>query len=322
MKIAFISDGWVPFPGGAERYIFNIARELKNRGHEICVLTSYMKAYEFDGIKPTWISIGVRCYDHQPGHTHADGWRDIKNFLDEHKPDVIVTHHFFAREFEKELFDGRIPVVNLMYNGARIPNAALTIYISQHVYNTSGGRPGDMLIMPPAFEDVKAETHGDFVGFIKPIKHKGIDLVYQIAELMPEKQFLVLRGEWQDIEDIRRGRHNVFFMEPVHDMRTFYEKCRVMLVPSTSEDAGTVAQEAALNEMPCISSGVMGLSQTNGGGIILPPVPSTWVATIRDLDNPEYYALIVERQKQFIASLNWPGQFDELSGRICQLAAK
>lgn len=318
MKLAFISDGWVPFPGGAERMIFNIAREMKNRGHEISVLTSYMKAYEFDGIKPTWISIGVHCYDHQPGHTHADGWKDIKGFLDQHKPDVIITHHFFAREFAKELFGGPIPVVNLMYNGPRLP-ADLTVYITEHVYKTSGGRPGDMIIMPPAFGDIVASSHGDFIGFIKPIPHKGISLIYSIAEKMPEKKFLILRGEWQDIEDIRRGIPNVFFMDPVHDMRTFYEKCRLMLMPSMSEDAGTVAQEAALNSIPCISSGVMGLKETNGGGIILSHVDSAWVATIRDLDNPDYYNEIVNRQHKFIESVNWPGKFDELSGRICQL---
>lgn len=278
-----------------------------------------MKAYEFDGIKPTWISIGVHCYDNQPGHTHVDGWKDIQGFLDQQKPDVIVTHHFFAREFEKELFGGPIPVVNLMYNANRLERAALTVYISQHVYNTSGGRPGDMIIMPPAFEDIVAPTHGSFIGFIKPIAHKGIALVYQIAAQMLDRDFLVLRGEWQDIEDIRRGLPNVFFIDPVHDMRTFYEKCRVMLVPSTSEDAGTVPQEAALNGLPCISSGVMGLKETNGGGIVLPYVVPAWVATIKDLDNPVYYAEIAARQKTHIASLNWPAQFDELSEKIKKL---
>jgi glycogen synthase len=60
MRILFLSDLWIPFPGGAERYVFNLARELVRRGHDVTVLTSYYRAQASDGIKVRWEDVGVR----------------------------------------------------------------------------------------------------------------------------------------------------------------------------------------------------------------------------------------------------------------------
>lgn len=317
-RIAVISDLWVSFPGGAERLLFNIARELKNRGHEIFVLTSYANAAEFNGIKPTWIPLGVHAYDNEPGHGHADGWRDIRMFLIEHRTEVILTHHFFAHEFP-ELFDLGLPTIQVVHNGIRNSKASLAIFNSGYTRARGHSHTDDITMLPPAFDDIVAYSHGSHIGFIKPIAHKGVNFLYQIADRMPEKNFMVLHGEWQDGEDIRRGLPNVFFMPPVHEMPTFYEKCRIMLVPSTQEDAGTVPQEAALNGIPCISSNVMGLAETNRGGIVLPLHLESWVAAIRNLDDQKNYDAIVQQQKAYIQSLKWSDQFDDLSRRICQL---
>lgn len=320
-RIAVVSDLWPPFPGGAERMLFNIARELQNRGHKIFVLTSYANAAEFDGIKPTWIPLGVRAYDNEPGHGHADGLRDIENFLSECRANFILTHHFFAREFT-ELFYFNIPTIQVVHNGFRHPKATWAIFNSSYTRARGHAHTDDITMLPPAFEDIVAKNHGSHIGFIKPIAHKGINFLYQIADRMPEKNFMVLHGEWQNGEDIRRGLPNVFFMPPVHEMPTFYEKCRIMLVPSTQEDAGTVPQEAALNGIPCISSNVMGLAETNKGGIVLPLHLESWVSAIRNLDDSRNYDAVAQQQKAYIQSLKWSDQFDDLSRRICQLVGR
>lgn len=318
MRIAVITDLWPPFPGGAERMIFNISRELKKRGHEIHVLTSYANAATFDGIAPKWVSIGVHQYDDQPGHTHNDGWLDIVQFLHTRKAEVILTHHFFAAEFMDEFLATGLPVVQLVHNGLRNPKAALAIYNSEYTRKRANSQSNDLTILPPAFPDCIASTHGSYVGFVKPIPHKGSDFFYKIAEKMPERDFMVLHGEWHETEDVRRGIPNVFFMPPVHEMKTFYEKCRVLLMPSLHEDAGTIPQEAALNGIPCISSNVMGLPETNGGGILLLHVVDSWVAAIRDLDDPVYYTQICARQNKFIQEMDmcWQLAFDILSHRL------
>jgi hypothetical protein len=76
----------------------------------------------------------------------------------------------------------------------------------------------------------------------------------------------VLRGEWQDIELIRDDCPTSSSWSRSTTSRDFYRQVRPHAHAVRSEDAGTVAQEATLNGIPCISSNVDGLAETNGGG--------------------------------------------------------
>lgn len=311
--ILVLADLWLPFPGGAERLIFNLSRDLLRRGEDVRVLTDYAPAQQFDGPPVTYEPIGV--YDDR-----QRGVEFISNYIAAEKPDVILTHAFFASQFGAELVASRVPVVQIMLNGERLAGTAFAVYISQWVWDTFGGSEGDLLITPPAFDDVVAERHGDHIGFIKPIPHKGVELFYEIAEAMPEREFLVLRGEWYTLEDIR-PLPNVQFMEPVADIRDFYAECRLLLMPSRSEDAGTVAQEATVNGLPCISSAVGGLNETNGGGLRIPVEDGAdaWAAAIRFLDDPASYAEVVENQRRWLADTDQAGRLDEFARRMSAL---
>lgn len=311
--ILVLSDLWQPFPGGAERLIFNIARELRLRGMDLRVVTGYARALRLDGPPleiVDWPSTGA---------DRDKGGAALTETLSLYSPRAILTHHHYAYAFEAELEASGVPVVQIVLNGRRLPCAALAVYISAWVRDTLGdARPGDLVVRPPAFDDVVAQTHGNAIGFIKPIPHKGIDLLYRIAAAMPERRFVVLRGEWQDLEVIRPAR-NVEFMEPVDDIRDFYAQCRLLLMPSRSEDAGTVAQEATLNGLPCISTNVGGLAETNGGGLRLPADDlRAWVGAIRGLDDPARYAQIVRSQQEHLRLLNG-GALGDLAAAVAAL---
>lgn len=311
MRLLFLSDLWTPFPGGAERFLSNIAHELRKRGHEIHVLTSYERAVDIDGIAIHFRDIGVNA-------RRGEGEEIIKQMVHEIKPDMMFTHHFFASEFKSLVIQFLMPVVQVVHNGGKIPGAALAIFNSQYTRSQTTSNEKDMVILPPAYEDIVADLHGDSIGFVKPIHHKGVDFVYRLAAHFPERKFLILRGEWQNLEDIRQ-LPNVTFMEPVNDIREFYSKCRLMLMPSWSEDAGTIPQEAALNGLPCISTDVMGLPETNGGGIILPRDENLWRAAIEKLDDPAYYQSIAERQREYVKSIRWDEKFDALDRLLPEL---
>lgn len=315
MRILVLSDLWLPFPGGAERLMFNLARDVMRRGAEVQVLTGYHAAQLFDGPPVASRAIGVFA-NRDEGAVH------VAEALDLIQPDVVLTHHLYAREFRPELVAHGAPIVQVVLNGERMPEAALAVYISQWVRDQdTTARDTDLLITPPVFDDVVADEHGTHVGFVKPIDHKGVELFYEIAAACPRRQFLVLRGEWQTLELIRPA-HNVTFLEPVDDMRDFYRQCRTLLVPSKSEDAGTVAQEATANGLACISSDVQGLTETNGGGIRLPPDDAgSWVRALRQLDSPSYYRKIVGRQQQHLAATNQGARLDTLWARITELAS-
>lgn len=311
--ILVLSDLWLPFPGGAERLAFNLARHLAQQD-DVHVLTGYEAAQQFDG--PPVETAPTEVDD------RALGWKRIADVIDQVRPRVILTHHLYAHTFAADLARCGIPVVQVVLNGQRLPGAALAVYISEWVRAQAGdARPGDMVITPPAFAaDVAAGSHGDAIGFVKPLPHKGVDLVYRLAEAMPDRQFLILRGEWQTLETIRH-LPNVTFMEPVVDIRDFYRHVRLMLVPSTSEDAGTIAQEAALNGLPCLASNVGGLAETAAGGIPLRSnhLPS-WIEAILSLDDPVAYQLVADRQREHLAAADHAGLLDHLADAIRALA--
>jgi glycosyltransferase involved in cell wall biosynthesis len=324
MRTSIISDLWQPFPGGAERYMANLADALAERGHEIHILTSYAKAKSRHPMTIKSIPTGVL------------GSEMVARFIDEHKPDLLISHHYFAGEFGW-MFSLDIPAVEIIHNRQRSVGAKLAVFNSRYTADRCGFREGDMIILPPAGADVMAEypgrlcTTNGFIGHIKPIPNrfwkgqwygKGVDLTYRLARIMPERKFLVLRGEWQDVEYIEH-LPNVEFMEPVDDIREFYARCRLVVMPSGSEDAGTCCQEAAINGIPAISSNVGGLPETNAGGILLCPHDiRPWIREIVKLDNREYYDEIVRRQRLAIATMSWAARFDELDAKLRVICGK
>ena len=315
MRILCLTDLWTPFPGGAERFIANVCKQLATKGHDLTILTSYFKAFETDErLRLIIQDIGV--YDR-----HGEGWNLIREIVRNTTPDVILTHHFFAHEFRNELPLCGKPIVQVIHNGNRLEYAKLAVFNSNYTYDHSNPHPQDMVIHPPAFQDVVAEHTGFAVGMIKPIEHKGIRFVYELVRSMRHRQFVILRGEWQDCEIIEH-HPNLEFLEPVDDIRDFYTRCKVILMPSLSEDAGTVAQEAAINGLPCISSDTMGLKETNAGGIVL-PLPlhlGDWIKAIDNLYGDDiYYSRIVTRQQEHLKSFGWDKKFTDFNERLCSL---
>lgn len=308
--ILVLSDLWLPFPGGAERLAFNLARHLHQ--HEpVHVLTGYEAAQRFDG-PPV---------ESAPIDLDATGWERVAKAVERERPRVILTHHLYAHTFAAQLAACGLPVVQVVLNGHRLPSAALAVYISEWIRAQAGdAKAGDMVITPPAFAaDVVADSHGDAIGFVKPIPHKGVDLVYRLAKALPDHRFVILRGEWQTLEVIRH-LPNVEFMEPVVDIRDFYRQVRLVLVPSTSEDAGTIAQEAALNGLPCLVSNVGGLAETGAGGVLLPPRDLTaWVDAILALDDPAAYQRVADRQREHLVATDHAGSLDRLASAIASL---
>ena len=308
MKIFFLSDLWIPFPGGAERFVYNLARELVQRGHEVRVLTSYPHAESSDGIDVVFRNVGVY-------KERNEGAEVVKEEIARFAPDVLFVHHFFAAQFQQEIETCGIPFVQVVHNGKRMQGASLSIYNSEYTRERAGARADDITMNPPAYPDCIASEHGDGIGFVKPIPHKGVELVYEIARRLPDRTFHVLRGEWYTIEVIQE-LHNIVFYQPIPLVRDFYAKCRIMLMPSKSEDAGTIPQESAMNGIPCISTDVMGLKETNAAGIRLPEDPDMWVEEIKKLDNKEYYDEVVRKQSEHLKEFKWDEKMNQIDSII------
>lgn len=315
MKILFLSDLWLPFPGGAEHYIASLAREMAFRGNEVGVLTNY------GPVKDRRFSILLEpCLGSSEPNNKEQRLKILENQILNFKPDCIFVHRFFAEEYGSFLARLNVRLVEVVHQHKHVHQSDLTVYNSEYTkrQNTTERSHPNMVILPPVYpEEVVGDTHGDKIGFVKPVEHKGAKMFYLIAESSPRRNFLVLQGEWKCFED-RREKENIEFIGPVAVMSDFYSRCRAVLMPSLSEDAGTIPLECGLVGIPCISSNVMGLPETNAGGIQIsrPNYLECWLEEIRKLDGERYYQEACEKQKAHVAQIKWVEKFNELAARI------
>ena len=318
MKILFLTDLWKPFPGGAEAYVFNMAVALCERGHDISIVTSYERAVagrpDFNLIQE--LDLGKRENQAQRADT-------LHRHVDEIHPDVIITHRYFAEEYGSAITSWGYPVIEVVHQHKKIPNAQFYVYNTEYTRRQNGAEnyPNSIVILPPVGRDSYADYGheiGTMIGFVKPLPGKGIDFIYELADRLPDRKFLILRGEWQPLETIV-DKPNVEFIDPVPIMFDFYKRCRIVLMPSLSEDAGTVPLEAAYNRIPCISSNIMGLPETNAGGILLSLDANQWIDAIKQLDDGGYYCAVRERQAKYAFGIKWAEKFDYLSETLEKL---
>ena len=248
MRILIISDLWKNFPGGAESLMNNLALQLVQRGNEVFVLTSYEKARAETKFHLHYVSIPVYGQ-------HVLGYNIIWDYVQKVRPNIIITHHFFAGEFPEIFTSFGLPTVEVIHSRPRTPAATLAVFNSNYTANTPGQlrKPQDMVILPMADPECEASSHGDAILHVKPIGGKGIMMTYALVKRFPNRKFVVLRGEWQGAETMISGCPNLEYMEPVADIREFYKRGRLVLMPSEREEAGTIPFEATLNGLPCIS---------------------------------------------------------------------
>ncbi len=139
-RIAVLSDLWMPFPGGAERFLFNIAQVLKAYGHDVRVFTSYEK-----GLKaPGGIPVDFRDIT-------GRGAQDILTYLGTIQPHVILTHQMFADKFQKELAHIPIPIIQVVHAAPRFDYIKFAIFNSEYTRSRNlNAQPQDMVSHPPA----------------------------------------------------------------------------------------------------------------------------------------------------------------------------
>jgi glycosyltransferase involved in cell wall biosynthesis len=142
-------------------------------------------------------------------------------------------------------------------------------------------------------------------------QRKGAALTLAIARARPDIPFTLVRA-WEGLhklpEDIAieqeaRALANVRLVAPDKDMRHFYRRAKILLVPSVWEETwGRVVTEAQFNGIPVVASDRGGLVESVGdGGIVLSHDGgiAPWVEAVGRLwDDPARYAEGVERARR------------------------
>lgn len=136
-----------------------------------------------------------------------------------------------------------------------------------------------LAVLHPPFAPPQPSNHVARTGsvlMVNPIPAKGSDLLHQLIRAMPEQHFTLVEGWWNTADQFT-AYPNVTFVPRVYDMSPLYRSHRLLLVPSTVEDAfPRVIIEAALHGTPTIGSDRGGIPETIGAaGIVLPHTAGT-----------------------------------------------
>ena len=106
------------------------------------------------------------------------------------------------------------------------------------------------------------------IGYVSSGKHKGDDIVEAIIQKLPHRKFFVAGGRFSLRH--QKAPENLEYLGHLNDMRRFYEKIDLLLVPSIVEESfSRVIMEAATNGIPVIANKVGGIPEALGDSGIL-----------------------------------------------------
>ncbi|MGW3385610.1 glycosyltransferase [Streptomyces cinereoruber] len=221
---------------------------------------------------------------------------ELGSLLGELRPDVVFT----AQEGSARLAELAKPttlVAGLLHSVSATGLGVLAgrphygLAVSKFVRDRAPRTPGTRIdVVYPPFARPRPATdteHTSAVLMVNPIPAKGAELLHQLIRLMPEQLFTLVEGWWDTSADFA-AYPNVLYVPRVYDMELLYRSHRLLLVPSTVEDAfPRVIVEAALHGVPTIGTNRGGIPEAIGDtGIVLPATagPEAWGRAIRDVD--------------------------------------
>ncbi len=129
--------------------------------------------------------------------------------------------------------------------------------------------------------------------FIKPQRVKGLDLVLELARLLPDRKFAVAGETRGAAARALSQRPNVQLLGWREDMAAVYRGARLLLGPSLwQEPFGRVFAEAASAGCPSLAFKAGGIPEAVGaGGVLLerPAGAAQWARALKELDDPQRY---------------------------------
>jgi glycosyltransferase involved in cell wall biosynthesis len=244
---------------GAEVMLHEMLLDLKTRGHNVSVICEKQSVQEVDGI-PLIDNKDARASDTVVRSadlliTHLGGTRLATSYASSRrKPLVHLVHN------DKQLKDNRVSSVN----------AKMLIFNSAWVFEENAPTIPSIIVNPPSDPERYRVKPGNKITLINLSENKGGAIFWQLARLFPEKEFLGIKGGYDDQILHKTGLPNVTILENTRDMKSVYEQTGILIMPSAYESWGKVAMEAACSGIPVVVNGTSGLSESIGeAGIIV-----------------------------------------------------
>lgn len=322
MKIIFIAHMWCPIHNaGGETTVHSAMREMVARGHEVDVICRPQSQSEANRFTD-YTHEGVRV--HKCPLVHEQQWIKAKTL--ELNPDLLITHLDLTTQAMQLAIDIQLPLAHWAHNTMSFDTwkvntlkCQLAIFNSKWVADYHKWE-GDYIVLHPTVEPEQYRSEkGTKITLVNPTPGKGADTFYQLAKLMPNHEFLTVKGVYG--EQVAPPNinpaiwPNVEFMEHTPDIRDVFRKTKVILMPSLYESYGRVGVEAACVGIPTIAHPTPGLKESLGeAGIFYDrdDIPA-WHEQLKRLFSDEvYYRKRSDLALQLASKLAPESEFDRL----------
>lgn len=317
VKIVAYVHGYFPnHNAGAEAMLHQILFDLKQKGHEVAVITEKPGADEYEGV-PIY-KIGSK---HEVEVIRGS--------------DLIFTHLDFTKiavNFGKRY---RKPVIHLVHNDKQLPynrindpsSCVLAIANSEWIRKTVRRGITTTIVYPPTIPDrYTVETSRECITLINMNEAKGGKVFWELARIFPDKQFMGVKGAYGEQVEYEKDLPNVTILENTPDIQEVYKKARIVLMPSSYESWGRVAMEASCSGIPVIAAPTPGLKESLDYAGIFAEHDSIadWVEAIRLLDDKKVYdkysKLTKKRSKEVAAE--FAKQMTSLEAKLIEIVHK
>lgn len=315
LKIVAYVHGYFPnHNAGAEAMLHQILVDLKEKGHEVKVITENPGAEEYEG---------VPIYEaHSKAEAEVIQWSNI-----------IITHLNMTRFAVQHGNRYKKPVVHLVHNDRQLSynkvfdsgSAGLAVANSEWIRKTVKRGINSVVVYPPTIpERYTVKTNKKYITLINMNEAKGGKVFWQLARIFPDKQFLGVKGAYGEQVEYDKDLPNVTIMENTPDIQKIYKKTGIIIMPSSYESWGRVGMEAACSGIPVIASPTPGLTESlDYAGIFADPDDiAGYVEAIRMLDDKEVYDKYSELLKQRSREVAdaFVGQMEVLEKKLKNLA--
>ncbi|MFZ0634792.1 MAG: glycosyltransferase, partial [Candidatus Acidiferrales bacterium] len=265
MKILFITaHKYLPqVYGGLQTATHQLCLSFLERGHEVAVLARLMPGGSFALKSRMKMKMNEKILRHKVSRQMSFGYPvwyswipsgEIEYIAAKEKPDLIVVLAVESVRMALAARPANIPVLMMLQDvefkkhggsfedlGA-VPCIANSHFTAEKYRHTYGVNP--TVIYPfVSAENYRTKTTKENVTFINPVPVKGRDIAAEIARLCPDIPFSFIEG-WPMPPEQRRELTqklstlpNVALLAPQKDMRKIYGKCKILLVPSTWDEA-------------------------------------------------------------------------------------
>jgi glycosyltransferase involved in cell wall biosynthesis len=329
MRILAMAHAYVPgHNAGAETTLHALLRHLAARGHDVHVVLSRPMA----GFDKDYIYAGVQVHpwrgdaDVVPYFTHSSK-----------RADVVIAHLENTMRAAALADIYKMPMVHVIHNTHQFTKGAfrrgpcqLAVFNSHWMHDDFAAfwrvasrtpMPPAIVVHPPVDPTTYVTTHGQKITLINLNEDKGGRLFWQLADAMPQRKFLAVKGAYgeQIIPDTIPPNVEVVEHQQPRDMAIkVYSETKVLLMPSSYESYGRCAVEAAYSGIPTIAHPTLGLQEALGraGTFVDRGNLPGWISAIKYLTSPRGFSNASQRAKAHAEGLDPTADLDRFADAI------